>query len=52
MTPLSIDDKGLPNGWKDVQAGDAVVAFSRKNIYKASRVGVCNPAVPANLSEA
>lgn len=38
MTPLKLDTQGLPNGWSDVQPGDAVVAFSRRNIYKARRV--------------
>lgn len=38
MTPLKLDPRGLPNGWSDVGPGDAVVAFSRRNIYKARRV--------------
>jgi hypothetical protein len=38
MTPLKIDEQGLPNGWADVQPGDAVVAFSRKDIYRARKV--------------
>jgi hypothetical protein len=38
MTPLVVDEAGLPNGWKDVRAGDAVVAFSRRSIYAAARV--------------
>ncbi|KAF8061391.1 ileS [Scenedesmus sp. PABB004] len=37
MTPLNVDAAGLPNGWADVQAGDAVVAFSRRAIYKARK---------------
>lgn len=41
MTPLQLDPQGLPNGWADVKPGDAVVAFSRKNIYKARKV--CKP---------
>jgi hypothetical protein len=38
MTPLKVDEQGLPNGWADVQPGDAVVAFSRKDIYRARKV--------------
>jgi hypothetical protein len=45
MTPLKLDTIGLPRGWADVQPGDAVVAFSRRSIYKARRVRVCG-AVP------
>lgn len=39
MTPLKLDPTGLPNGLADVQPGDAVVAFSRRSIYNARRVG-------------
>jgi hypothetical protein len=38
MTPLKVDEQGLPNGWADVGPGDAVVAFSRKDIYRARKV--------------
>jgi hypothetical protein len=38
MTPLKVDEAGLPNGWAGVQPGDAVVAFSRKDIYRARKV--------------
>lgn len=39
MTPLKLDPHGLvPHGWSGVGPGDAVVAFSRRNIYKARRV--------------
>ncbi|WIA34808.1 hypothetical protein OEZ86_013108 [Tetradesmus obliquus] len=37
MTPLRVDPAGLPNGWADVAPGDAVVAFSRKDIYSARK---------------
>jgi hypothetical protein len=39
MTPLKLDPQGLPNGLADVQRGDAVVAFNRRAIYNARRVG-------------
>jgi hypothetical protein len=38
MTPLQVDSSGLPGGWADVTAGDAVVAFGRRAIYKARKV--------------
>jgi hypothetical protein len=40
MTPLRLDPQGLPNGYADVAAGDAVVAFSRRAIYNARGVRV------------
>jgi len=42
MTPLAVDETCLPNGWADVQPGDCVVAFSRKQLYfirKVRRLG-------------
>jgi hypothetical protein len=33
MTPLAVDEACLPNGWSDVQPGDAIVAFSRQQLY-------------------
>lgn len=33
FTPLSIEGEGLVRGYLDVQPGDCVVAFSRRDIY-------------------
>lgn len=33
FTPLSIETEGLERGYLDVQPGDCVVAFSRRDIY-------------------
>ena len=33
FTPLSIETEGLKRGYLDVQPGDCVVAFSRRDIY-------------------
>lgn len=41
MTPLHIDEAGLPGGFADVQAGDCLVAFGRKHLYEARQVGLC-----------
>ena len=31
--PLRLEEGGLAGGYKDIQAGDCVVAFSRRHIY-------------------
>ena len=33
FTPLSIEAEGLKRGYLDVQPGDCIVAFSRRDIY-------------------
>ncbi len=33
FTPLMVESRGLERGYLDVQPGDCVVAFSRKDIY-------------------
>lgn len=33
FTPLVVESGGLERGYLDVQPGDCVVAFSRKDIY-------------------
>jgi hypothetical protein len=38
MTPLAVDHACLPNGWQDVQPGDAIVAFSRQQLYHIRKV--------------
>jgi hypothetical protein len=39
MTPLAVDEACLPNGWADVRPGDAVVAFSRQQLYHIRKAG-------------
>lgn len=38
FTPLLIDDYGLPEGYEGVQAGDCIVAFSRREIFDIKKV--------------
>lgn len=38
FTDLNVETGGLPNGYKDVQAGDCVVAFSRRDIYAIKQI--------------
>lgn len=39
FTPLEVDEYGLPEGYKDVQPGDCIVAFSRREIFDIKKVG-------------
>lgn len=39
FTPLSVDEFGLPDGYRDVKPGDCIVAFSRREIFDIKRVG-------------
>ena len=38
MTPLDVDGGGLPRAYADVQPGDCVVAFSRRDLHDVRKV--------------
>ena len=38
FTPLVVESRGLARGYLDVQPGDCVVAFSRKDIYNIKQL--------------
>ena len=35
---MQVEEEGLKNGYKDVQPGDCIVAFSRKNIFEIKNI--------------
>lgn len=38
FTPLAVEAGGLKGGYKNVQPGDCIVAFSRKTIFAIKQV--------------
>lgn len=38
FTPLAVEAAGLKGGYKNVQPGDCIVAFSRKTIFAIKQV--------------
>ena len=48
LTPLAVEEGGLRGGYRRVQPGDCVVAFSRKSIFTIKEVDY-STASPINL---